>query len=302
MDLERRFTDSFPPLTTIQNVYNALGNHFEIPLHTGCDRSFDFDIHHFIKKYPAFSFSEVWNALKFLEREGYVIFTEQSNEPAKLLLRMNHHELYKFQIENQRLDAFIKSLLRNYTGLFSDFVPIRISVIAETKKMTDEKALSLLQELEKLQVIWFQPQKDKPQIIYTCERLPERDITFSKATYQERKESAQKRVAAMKHYVSDGDTCRSAMLLQWFGQTNAPACHSCDVCRKRNEITITPELFQQTADYIALLLQKRPLTGDELCTLIPTVRSEKILQIIRFMVEHGDIYLEKGKYSIKGTK
>jgi ATP-dependent DNA helicase RecQ len=212
---------------------------------------------------------------------------------------MNHHELYKFQIENQRFDAFIKSLLRTYTGLFSDFVPIRISVIAETNKMTEEKVLSVLKTLEKLQVLWFQPQKDKPQIIYSCERLPERNITLSKETYQERKESAQKRVAAMKHYVSDGDACRSVMLLQWFGQTNAPACHSCDVCRKRNEMSIAPELFQQTSNYITLLLRKRPLSGDEICTLIQGVRSEKILQIIRFMVEHGVIYLKDGKYRVK---
>ena len=297
-DMERRFTESFPPLKTIQKVYHALGNYFNIPLHAGCDQSFDFDIYHFIKSYPSFSFSESWNALKFLEREGYVIATEQSNEPAKLMLQMDHHELYRFQIENQRFDAFIKSLLRTYTGLFSDFVPIRISVIAETNKMDEEKVLSMLKELEKMQVLWFQSQKDKPQIIYSCERLPENNITLSKETYQERKKSAQKRITAMKRYVSDNDACRSMMLLQWFGQTNAPICRACDVCRKRNDITVAPELFQQTADYIAALLQKRPLNGDEICTLIPTVRSEKILKIIRFMVEHGDIYLENGKYNL----
>ncbi|MCL2510896.1 MAG: RecQ family ATP-dependent DNA helicase [Bacteroidales bacterium] len=299
IDLERRLKESFPPPATIKNIYNALGNYFNIPLHSGRDQSFDFDIYHFIKNYPAFSFSEVWNSLKFLEREGYIIATEQSNEPAKLMFQTNHHELYKFQIENQRFDAFIRSLLRTYTGVFSDFVSVRISVIAEANKIGEGEVVSLLQELEKQQVLWFQPQKDKPQIIYTCERLSERDITLSKETYQERKESAQKRVAAMKNYVADGNACRSAMLLQWFGQTNAPVCHSCDVCRKRNEITIAPELFQQTSDYITLLLQKRPLTGDEICALIPAVRSEKVLKIIRFMVEHGEIYSANGKYQIK---
>ncbi|MCL2041599.1 MAG: RecQ family ATP-dependent DNA helicase [Bacteroidales bacterium] len=295
IDMERRFTDSYPPLTTIQNIYNALGNYFKIPLQGGRDQSFDFDTYHFIKNYPAFSFSETWNALKFLEREGYVIATEESNEPAKVMIQMNHHELYKFQIENQRFDAFIKSLLRNYTGLFSDFVPVRISVIAETNKMTEEEVLSKLKELENMQVLCFQPQKEKPQIIYACERLPERDITLSKETYQERKESAQKRVEAMKNYVSS-ETCRSAMLLQWFGQTNAPVCYSCDVCRKRDEMTIAPELFQQTSAFISELLKKRPLNGDEICTLIQGVRSEKVLKIIRFMVEHGEIYWKGGKY------
>jgi ATP-dependent DNA helicase RecQ len=298
IDLERRFTDSFPPLKTIKNVYNALGNYFQLPLHAGCDQSFDFDIQHFIKTYP-FSFSETWNSLKFLEREGYLIATEQSNDPARLMLQMNHLDLHKFQVENQRFDNFIKSLLRSYTGLFSDFVPIRISVIAETNKMSEEKVLSMLKELEKLQVLWFQPQKTKPQIIYCCERLPESNITLSKETYQERKESAQKRVAAMKHYASNNDSCRSTTLLRWFGQTNASACQSCDVCRKRNKTTIAPELFQQTADYITLLLQKQPLNGDEICAKIPTVRSEKVLRIIRFMVEHGDIFLKEGRYQLR---
>ena len=299
LDLERRFKDSFPPLTTIRNVYNALGNYFKIPLHSGCDQSFDFDIYHFIKSYPAFSFSEVWNALKFLEREGYIIATEQSNEPAKVMIRMNHHELYRFQVENQRYDAFIKTLLRSYTGLFSDFASIRLPVIAEANKVEEAKVLSLLEELEKQQVLWFQPQKDSPQIVYTCERLPECDITLSKETYQERKESAQKRIAAMKRYVSDNNTCRSMMLLHWFGQTNAPACHSCDVCRNRNDKTITPKLFQQVSEFITLLLNRKQLTGNEICALIPGVRSEKTLQIIRFMVEHEDICFKDGRYHRK---
>jgi ATP-dependent DNA helicase RecQ len=295
VEMERRFTESFPPLKAIQNVYNALGNYFKIPLHGGRDQSFDFDIYHFIKTYP-FSFSETWSSLKFLEREGYLIATEESNEPAKAMLQMNHHELYKFQIENQRFDSFIKSLLRTYTGLFSDFVPVRISVIAETNKVDEEKVISQLKELEKLQVLWFQPQKEKPQIVYSCERLAERDIVLSKETYQERKESAQKRINAMKRYVSDNAACRSLMLLQWFGQTNAAACHSCDVCRKRNETAINSELFQQTSAFITQLLNKRPLNGDEICMLIPGVRSEKVLKIIRFMVEHGNIYLKDGRY------
>jgi len=297
-DLERRFKESFPPLTTIRNVYNALGNHFKIPIHGGRDQSFDFDICHFIKTYH-FSFSETWNSLKFLERDGYLIATEHSDEPAKLMFQMNHHELYKFQVENQRFDHFIKSLLRTCTGIFSDFVPIRIPVIAETNKITEDEVLSLIKELERLQVLWFQLQINKPQIIYSCERLPEQDIILSKETYQERKNSAQKRITAMNRYVSDNETCRSMILLNWFGQNNAPACHSCDICRKRNKMTINSELFKQTSDFITLILEKHPMRAEEINTAIPGVRFEKILKIVQFMVEHGDIYLKDGKYYLK---
>jgi predicted transcriptional regulator len=87
-------------------------------------------------------------------------------------------------------------------------------------------------------------------------------------------------------------------LLQWFGQTDAQTCNSCDVCRKRNELSIDSKLFQQTSDFITQLLNKRPFDSDEICAFIPGVRSEKILKIIRFMVEHGKIYQKDGKYHL----
>ena len=39
----------------------------------------------------------------------------------------------------------------------------------------------------------------------------------------------------MVHYVTSNDTCRSRMLLSYFGETDAPDCGQCDVCIGRKK-------------------------------------------------------------------
>ncbi|MDR0364510.1 MAG: RecQ family ATP-dependent DNA helicase [Bacteroidales bacterium] len=295
IDLEKRFRESYPPLATIQRVYNALGNYFEIPLHSGYNQSFDFESSLFLKRYP-FSTVELWSSLRFLEREGYLFITEQSAQPAQLMFKMDHAKLYEYQVANTRFDTFIKSILRNYSGLFSDFVSISIHAIASFNRITEEQVINRLKQLEKQDVVWFQPQKEKPQIVYTCERLSEKDVTLSKEVYAERKKSAQKRIESMIYYVQNQKICRSTTLLQFFGQKNAKPCGSCDVCRNRNALHIGPKLFDQIAHYLQNILQKNMLTADEINTAFPNVRFEKVLKVIQYLMDNEYVSFKDGKY------
>lgn len=298
IDLEKRFHDSYPPLETIRRVYDALGNYFEIPLHSGYNQSFDFDLNDFLKRYP-FPVTALWSSLKFLEREGYLAVMAQSTQPARLTFRMGHTELYEYQVANQRFDAFIKSILRNYSGLFSDFVTISISSIASLNKITEGQTVSFLKQLENQNVVWFQPQKNKPQIIYTCERLSEKDIALSKEVYAERKKAAKERIDSMIRYVKEEKTCRSVALLRFFGEKETHPCGHCDVCRNRNAAHISPELFDQIVRYLQEILKKKPLTGDQIDAAFPGVRFEKVLKVLQYLMDNGEVVFESGKYKMK---
>ena len=60
--------------------------------------------------------------LAFLQREGYIEFTEEINNPSRVHFIVGRDDLYKFQVANESFDGFIKLLLRSYTGMFSEFV------------------------------------------------------------------------------------------------------------------------------------------------------------------------------------
>lgn len=296
--LQQQFEDGYPPISTIRRVYSALGNYLGIPLSGGYDCSFDFDFRHFIHTY-SFSPVETWSSLLFLERAGYIVVTEQANHPARLMFRIGHNDLYKFQVENPRFDVFIKSILRNCTGVFSDLVPFSVATIAAHNKISEEKAAGILKELEKMDIIWYEPQKSKPQLIFTCERLDERSLHFPKDVYEERKEVARKRTEAMIEYVRNQKNCRSLSLLRYFGEVGGQPCGTCDVCRERGQMQLSPELFGKIAAYLTANLQKQSLSGEEIFRLFPGVRSEKLLKVIQHLLDNDELVLNNGKYCLK---
>ena len=53
----------------------------------------------------------------------------------------------------------------------------------------------------------------------------------------------------MMEYVSEEDTCRSAYLLEYFGQTESADCGTCDICRARKQ-SQKGDLKTQICDYI----------------------------------------------------
>ena len=67
---------------------------------------------------------ETYNSLAFLQREGYLEFTEEINNPSRVHFVVGRDDLYKFQVANESFDGFIKLLLRSYTGMFTEFVAI----------------------------------------------------------------------------------------------------------------------------------------------------------------------------------
>ena len=94
-----------------------------VPLGSGKDGVFEFNMYDFVAKYR-FPVIETYNSLQFLQREGYMEFTEEINNPSRVHFIVSRDDLYKFQVANESFDGFIKLLLRSYTGMFSEFVPI----------------------------------------------------------------------------------------------------------------------------------------------------------------------------------
>ena len=51
---------------------------------------------------------ETFNSLAFLQREGYIEFTEEINNPSRVHFIVGRDDLYKFQVANESFDGFIK--------------------------------------------------------------------------------------------------------------------------------------------------------------------------------------------------
>jgi len=283
--LKRNITTSFPEKDVIKRVYEALGNFFQVAMGSGFGMIYDFDIGRFCQAYKL-NVLTVFNSVKILHRAGYIEFTEELEMPSKVHFTMQRDELYRFQVANETFDRFIKLLLRSYTGLFTEYVPIDENLLAKRANIDRPLVYQFLNKLNHLNVIKYIPQKKTPLITYLQSREELRFLELSDEVYQNRKDKYEERVYGVINYATTGHACRSALLLRYFGQKKADDCGQCDVCLDRKKTELSINVFQDIEATIHNLLKETPLSYDQLLMKLPEKTDNEVEKVIRWLEEY----------------
>ena len=179
---------------------------------------------------------EIFNSIKFLEKEGLVSTTDAFRVPSTMMVMVNKSDLYNFQVENSKYDVLIKLLLRSYGGAFDGHVKINEGEIARRYNSSVRDVEKLLFQLNQMAVIEYQPQNKAPRILYTQDRIDTHNLRFAPENYRLIKELAIEKSAAVIEYAQGIAKCRSITLLKYFGEADAYRCGTCDICLERNKI------------------------------------------------------------------
>ncbi len=283
--LRQNLETSFPPLITVYNVYEALGNYFQLATGSGKDMSFSFDLATFSQTYR-FKPVIVFNALKILEKQGYVMLSEEVGSPSLIHIPVKKDALYRFQVENLKYDPFIKLLLRSYTGLFSTYAPISESDLARRTNSTPEQITGMLKALVQSGVLRYIPPRNSPQIVFVTERLEKIHMRISPENYHHRLVEATERVESLIKYVTDDSHCRSRLLLSYFGEKDSSRCGRCDVCLKLNSTEMSNADFQRIKNKIIELLNQHPAPLDEIIPALNDVNEKRILKVFQWLMDN----------------
>lgn len=241
--LIKRVSDTFPEKDYIRKVYDHLAYYYQIATGDGYGVSREFNIDDFCHKFNHFPI-RVHSALQLLQRAGYIEYTEEQDNQARVKFLVTRDDLYRLQGENPNEEKVIVALLRNYGGLFADYGFIDESMIAYQCGMKSNEIYDILKELSQKHVIHFIPRKQVPYIRYMQRREDSEHISLPPAIYEERLEQYQQRINAMLRYAKSNDKCRSRQLLEYFGEKDAKDCGQCDVCQS-NEPHDTKKAQQQ---------------------------------------------------------
>jgi ATP-dependent DNA helicase RecQ len=288
MKLKENLLKEFPPVEKIKDIYQALGNYLQLPVGSGKDQGFDFELNAFCRNY-GFHPHIAFNALRFLEREGYILMNESLETPSRIHFEANREDIYRYQVENPKLDPFIKLLLRSYSGVFTEFVPVNEAELARRSGLKESDVIAALEKIQKSGILSYARRPGKPQIIFQVERLDLKHLQISAANYHERLRFATIRMEAVMEYVTTADQCRSQMLLKYFGEVNAPRCGRCDVCLERNKMDLNEMEFNQISNKIRELLTLKPLTLPELVFEAGHYGEKHLLLVIRWLEDKGAI-------------
>ncbi|MFN8241156.1 MAG: ATP-dependent DNA helicase RecQ [Bacteroidales bacterium] len=278
----------FPPVDKIKDVYEAICNYLQIPEGSGKENAYDFNMSDFVSKFRL-PVNETYNSLVFLQREGYLEFTEEINNPSRVHFIVGRDDLYKFQVANETFDGFIKLLLRSYTGMFTEYVPINEELMAKKTGVKRDVIYQYLVRLSALKIISFIPGKKTPLIIFTQERLGRKNLLISPETYLNVRENYIFRIGKMLDYAGSVTRCRSVMLLDYFGE-ESDRCGSCDFCLERNELDMSKLEFDAILGEIKDILSKGMPTPDELVRQTEQ-ESDKVIRVMRWLLDHGKLIL-----------
>lgn len=285
IDLEQRIVNSFPEIPIIKKVYQALANYFQIPIGSALNESYSLNIIDFSQQYNLEIFT-VYNCLKFLEKEGYLILSESNYNASRIKFEINKDDLYEFQVKKPKLDIFIKTILRSYSGLFENFAKIDEFELAKRLKTSKEKVVKALQYLNHLEVISYLEQTNQPQLTYLTERLDVKDIKISAKHYHDRKEIAVKKMESVIYFATAKHKCRSEILLKYFGEKEVYRCGVCDVCIDRNKLELSDVEFSAVSEQLKKIVQNKSLSITEVVNKIEGVRDDKIIKVIQWLMEN----------------
>ena len=280
----------FPAVEKIKDTYEALCNYLQVPLGSGKDNVFDFNMYDFVSKYRL-PVIEAYNSLQFLQREGYMEFTEEINNPSRVHFIVSRDDLYKFQVANESFDGFIKLLLRSYTGMFAEFVPVNEETLSRKSAATRDTVYQYLVKLSTLKIISYIPGKKTALVIFTEERLVRKALMISPDNYLHVKEKYEVRLDKMIEYADSDGHCRSVYLLNYFGE-ESDRCGICDVCRERNELDLSKYEFDLILEDIKSVLSEKNPDAEELVKMID-YPEDKSIKVIRWLLDHNKIVPDK---------
>ncbi len=298
--LKKRISDTFPEKDYIKQVYEQLNYYYQMAMGDGLGCMFDFNLEDFCRKYKHFPVPAD-SALKILTQAGYIEYTDEQDNASRLLFTIHREELYKLREMGEQADLLIQTILRSYTGVFTDYAYIHEDSLAMRTGLTRQQIYDLLIVLAKRRILDYIPHKKTPYIIYKRERVELRHLQISQTVYEERKERYEARIKAMLEYVTSETACRSRMLLHYFGEKNEHNCEQCDTCinRKKNN-GVTDSSYNALRRQILEMLSVQQRTPADLARLIEADK-EEIAAVIRFLLDKGEIQMEDGMLQTKNT-
>ena len=293
--VSKRISDNFPKEEFIRDVYEKLGFYYEMAVGDGRGCTYSFSLGEFCKQY-SLPVIPTDSALRILTRMGYIEFVDEMDYSARLLFTAGRDDLYRMH-QDKVTDNVMNIILRNYSGIFTDYAYIDEHLICSRAGIEREQLYTTLMNLQSQGVVRYVPERRTPVVTWTRERIDTALLRFDPEVYAMRREEFKERIGAMMEYVTRETGCRSAMLLKYFGEHQEKPCMCCDLCQERVQGDITRGEREAIMGDVLDTFHANPDTPQKVYSL-PYDR-KKIDVVLHYMVDEGHILMRDGKVFAK---
>ena len=285
--LKKRISDNYPSKEYISSIYEHICYYYKMALGDGYNCTFEFSLTDFCRMYH-FQTLQTDSALRILTRMGYLEYVEEMEYASSIHFIVDRDELYRIHEGSSDAEKLMNVILRNYCGLFSEQVYIDEHLLSKLTGISRHRIYEILVSLARRRIIAYRPSKKTPIITFTQRRVLPEELRFEKEVYDDRKASFEERIGSVIEYAQSSETCRSRILLSYFGEKDCGECGECDVCKKKNHGSGSSDSQRETAELILKFLSDgKPHATEELDTL--RLSRQKLTEALRKLADEEKI-------------
>ena len=233
----KRVADNYPEEEFLHTVYHKTCNYLGVGADSGQGATFFLDVYDLCRKMHL-PIIPTYSALHLLSQMGYFSFDEDQEIRPRVMIRVQRRELENYNLNEAQM-TLIESLMREYTGIFTDLQYVHIESMRregdEARRREGGEAMrhELLVSLAQKGIISYVPRTIANVLRLNVNRQAE--IRIPDHFYTGRKTHYVEKLKAMVEYADNSLYCRSQVLLSYFGENDAETCGTCDVCRGRKK-------------------------------------------------------------------
>ena len=288
----RRLSDNYPPQDFIREIYDEICYYYSMALGDGLNCTYEFSLGDFCKEYHRPTL-QTDSALRILTRMGYLEYVEEMEYSSRVRFIVGKDALYRFRGLPADYELLVNALLRNYSGLFSDYVFIDERYLSRITKLSRHRMYEIFVSMSNRGLVAYAPSKKCPIITFTRHRVLGSELRFQREVYDERKAIFGERLKSMLNYATSDDKCRSRLLLEYFGENGSEECRRCDVCVSRRTAGENLPAASSVDAIMQLLSDGKLHSPDELSLLGLTEAETK--RLLRQLCDEEQIKIIDGK-------
>lgn len=244
---ESQFINVLPDKKFLNEMYVKLCNYFQIAYGEGINEQFTFNLNHFCLKY-GFPTLKTYNAMQFLDRQGIINLSQEFSEKITIQLLIPSKEVIRYVSLNPNDEEIILTILRTYPGIYDMQTAFNLQLIAKKSNHSESEVHAVLQKLKEKEIIEYNAKNNDASLIFNEVREDERTINRVSKYLEHQNSLKKEQLKAVLNYVEEKNSCKSKLILNYFGEKTNTDCGICSYCitknvKKNNPKTISEEII-----------------------------------------------------------
>ena len=294
--LKNQFLNNLASVEDVKFVYRKLNAYFRIAFGDGENTEYDFNFASFCNQYKLNSL-KTYNALQLMDRCSILRLTQNYQKKTEIRILLSGNHLDNYLDENPRYANIVRTILRNYGGVFENLTSFNLASVSEKTNLPEKNCIKIFEELSQKEVIEFNLYKNDASVTYLVPREDDATINPVSLFIKEYNSAKKAKIAAVLDFVQNDRVCRQVQLLKYFGEKNPEVCGKCSVCNQKDEQLSRDDMNEI---YLSILrfLRQGPQNSREIVTNLK-YSENSILKVLGLLCEKEVLArTENNKYKI----